>query len=206
MTILIWLPVNLDKLLEEHDASGAVAFCVKGWRPSGKAHHVWHNHQYYEKTVNIREDASCSHTKKSCYQDDPTDTRFSWEANFEGKLTAVVVHSCQQQIRMPTPWNWVQNQMLLYPPQLYMRLSTFLTDSLSRTCVNTVSSSDILYKCYKKKNCREPSPRWPDRFPHWLKLPPSLTCGTFKFELKEHFLQELAHMLSVVISREQSWK
>ena len=55
MTILIWLPVNLDKLLEEHDASGAVAFSVKGWRPSGKAHHVWHNHQYYEKTVNIHE-------------------------------------------------------------------------------------------------------------------------------------------------------
>ena len=93
------LPVNLDKLLEEHDASGAVAFGVKGWRPSGKAHHVWHNHQYYEKTVNIREDASCSHTKKSFYQDDPTDTRFSWKANFECKLTAVVVHSLWEDMR-----------------------------------------------------------------------------------------------------------
>ena len=27
------------------------------------------------------------------YQDDPTDTRFCWKANLEGKLTAVVVHS-----------------------------------------------------------------------------------------------------------------
>ena len=30
---------------------------------------------------------------KKIYQDDPTDSRFCWEANFEGKLTAVVVHS-----------------------------------------------------------------------------------------------------------------
>ena len=39
-------PVNLDELLEEHNSSCTVAFCIKWRRPGCKSHHIWDNHQY----------------------------------------------------------------------------------------------------------------------------------------------------------------
>ena len=69
-------------------------------------------------------------------QDDPTDAGFCGKANFEGKLTTVVVHSYgEMRIYLKTNYLIANNGEAKkgYPPQLYMRLSTFLTDSLSRT-------------------------------------------------------------------------
>ena len=40
-------PINLDELLEEHNSSRTVAFCIKWRRPGCKSHHIWDDHQYW---------------------------------------------------------------------------------------------------------------------------------------------------------------
>ena len=50
------LPVNLDKLLEEHDSPRAVAFRIERRRPGGETHHVGDNHQNCENKTNKDDD------------------------------------------------------------------------------------------------------------------------------------------------------
>ena len=66
------------------------------------------------------------------------------------------------------------------PPQLYIKLSTFFTDSLSRTL------SDVT-----------------GHIPPFAKVAAITDLGN---SVLQFFLSGFTYMLSVVISREQSWK